>query len=160
MGRDGSERKSDLEGDRVDSAPRPRPLSGCRVLLADDEPNLRRILARILELKGAEVVQAIDGAEALRYYEDGPPFDVIIADHQMPNRTGTELLVHIDETQSGTQPGPELLLISGNFTERPVGLPEQARLLTKPFEIPRFIEVVLGLVGSSMDRPEAAPPRR
>jgi two-component system, NtrC family, response regulator AtoC len=60
-----------------------------RILIADDEPNLRRVLHAILRRDGHEVVQATDGAEALAML-DG--VDVIITDLRMPKVDGMEVL--------------------------------------------------------------------
>src|SRR3990170_3710587 len=61
-----------------------------RILVADDEPNLRRVLGAILQREGHEVVQAADGAEALDRMDDS--IDVIITDLKMPRVDGMEVL--------------------------------------------------------------------
>ncbi len=60
-----------------------------RILVADDEPNLRRVLFAILNRLGHEVVQASDGAEALAML-DG--VDVVITDLRMPKVDGMDVL--------------------------------------------------------------------
>src|SRR5215470_1054343 len=66
-----------------------------RILVADDEPNLRRVLGAILARDGYEVVQAGDGEEALAAAEDG--VDVVIADLRMPRVDGMEVLRRVVE---------------------------------------------------------------
>jgi len=61
-----------------------------RILVADDEPNLRRVLGAILQREGYEVTQAADGAEALQRLDDS--FDVVITDLKMPRIDGMEVL--------------------------------------------------------------------
>jgi two-component system, NtrC family, response regulator AtoC len=61
-----------------------------RILVADDEPNLRRVLGAILTREGYDVVQAVDGEEALAAAEDG--IDVVITDLRMPRVDGMEVL--------------------------------------------------------------------
>ena len=61
-----------------------------KILVADDEPNLRRVLSAILLRDGYEVVQAADGAEALARL-DGT-IDVVITDLKMPKVDGMEVL--------------------------------------------------------------------
>ena len=60
-----------------------------RVLVADDEPNLRRVLTAILRRDGHDVVLANDGAEAVAAL-DG--VDVVITDLRMPRLDGMEVL--------------------------------------------------------------------
>jgi two-component system, NtrC family, response regulator AtoC len=66
------------------------PDSAVRVLVADDEPNLRRVLAAMLARDGYEVLQAGDGAEALALADQG--VDVVITDLRMPRVDGMEVL--------------------------------------------------------------------
>jgi two-component system, NtrC family, response regulator AtoC len=62
-----------------------------RVLLVEDEPNMARTLAKILERKGYEVATAQNGQEALaRLAEDG--FQVVVTDLNMPVMDGMQLL--------------------------------------------------------------------
>src|SRR5215470_13339789 len=61
-----------------------------RILVADDEPNLRRVLGAILAREGYEVLQAGDGEEALELADDG--VDVVITDLRMPRVDGMDVL--------------------------------------------------------------------
>jgi DNA-binding NtrC family response regulator len=65
-----------------------------RVLVADDEPKIRRLLQQILEGKGCQVCLAEDGLEALTQFQ-AQPCDVVITDIRMPKVTGLELLVEL-----------------------------------------------------------------
>jgi len=60
-----------------------------RILVADDEPNLRRVLTAILRRDGHDVVLATDGAEAISNL-DG--IDVVVTDLRMPKQDGMEVL--------------------------------------------------------------------
>ncbi len=61
-----------------------------RILVADDEPNLRRVLTAILQREGYDVVVAADGNEAIASLE--PSVDVVITDLKMPHVDGMEVL--------------------------------------------------------------------
>jgi two-component system, OmpR family, response regulator MprA len=61
-----------------------------RVLVVDDEPQLRRALERALKLEGYEVELAADGEEALRSVVAGP-LDAIVLDVLMPKLDGLEV---------------------------------------------------------------------
>ncbi|MBL9101390.1 MAG: sigma-54-dependent Fis family transcriptional regulator [Myxococcales bacterium] len=65
-----------------------------RILLVDDEPNLRKVLGALLRQQGHEVHAETDGAAALARVKSLPPrtFDVVISDLRMPNLDGIGLL--------------------------------------------------------------------
>jgi CheY-like chemotaxis protein/anti-sigma regulatory factor (Ser/Thr protein kinase) len=66
----------------------------CRVLLAEDGPDNRRLISFVLEKAGAEVVTVEDGRAAvelaLAARDAGTPFDVLLVDIQMPHVDGYE----------------------------------------------------------------------
>ena len=55
-----------------------------RVLVADDEPHIRRILATFLDGAGFEVDEAVDGAEAMARLEGTSHYDLALLDIMMP----------------------------------------------------------------------------
>ena len=61
-----------------------------RVLIVEDEPAVRRLLAYNLEAAGFEVAEARDGEEALHQIEELPP-DLVILDWMLPGLSGIEL---------------------------------------------------------------------
>ncbi|MBX3246606.1 MAG: sigma-54-dependent Fis family transcriptional regulator [Myxococcales bacterium] len=65
-----------------------------QILVADDEPNLRRVLAAQLARDGYEVHAVADGAEALEALEEHH-VDVVITDLRMPKVDGMQLLAHV-----------------------------------------------------------------
>ena len=73
--------------------PFPPPQDGrrVRVLIVDDEPNIRTVLRIALKPEGYELAEAGDGAEALERFADWPP-DVVVSDLLMPRVNGTALL--------------------------------------------------------------------
>jgi EAL domain-containing protein (putative c-di-GMP-specific phosphodiesterase class I) len=62
-----------------------------RILVIDDEPTLRRNVARALAAGGHVIVEAGDGEEGLAALATGP-FDAILSDIEMPNMSGIDLL--------------------------------------------------------------------
>jgi len=69
----------------------PRP----RIVLADDELNLRKVLGAILLRDGYEVLEARDGEEALKLVGDNPGIAALITDLRMPRLDGMGLLRRI-----------------------------------------------------------------
>ncbi|MEW6759069.1 MAG: sigma-54 dependent transcriptional regulator, partial [Acidobacteriota bacterium] len=71
-----------------------------RILLVEDDPNLRRILAYQLERHGHSVTQATDAGSALERART-EPFDLVITDVRMPRTSGIELLSSLTEKVPG-----------------------------------------------------------
>jgi DNA-binding response OmpR family regulator len=102
------------------------PLSGVRVLIADDEPSVRSTVRRLFERRGALVSVAADGAEA-EVLLRSEKFGFVLLDVEMPGRRGYELVPIARETQ----PQIPVLLMSG-FTDTR-GDVEPDGFLEKPF---------------------------
>lgn len=71
-----------------------------RILLVDDEINMAKTQAKILQRKGYTVETASNGRDALRLLED-TPFDVVITDLKMPVMDGMQLLRAMDAKARG-----------------------------------------------------------
>jgi len=63
-----------------------------RILIADDDPAILRLVATILERDGFAVVTARDGREAYKILQDNPNFRAAILDVVMPHISGPELV--------------------------------------------------------------------
>lgn len=94
-------------------------LNGKRVLVADDSPASRDILAELLGLVGAEVVAAADGSAALREVERARaanrPYDVILADCRMPPPDGGALARHVLGTAGQAREALVLMLTADDL---------------------------------------------
>ena len=114
-----------------DSAPPVAIGSLTRVLLVEDEPLVRELLARGLRFHGYDVIEAEDGDAALRQLHEREPFDLLCTDAVMPGRSVLEL---ISEYQAKNAKGP-VLVISGYLPENFAPLLTRAgvSLLRKPF---------------------------
>jgi two-component system, NtrC family, response regulator AtoC len=64
-----------------------------RILVADDEPNIRKNLAMVLEAGSYQVNEASDGEEALALCRQSHP-DIAFVDLHMPKMEGLEVLAH------------------------------------------------------------------
>lgn len=81
-----------------------------RVLLVDDQPELRRIFRRSLVKLGHEVVEAANGRAAVELVRE-QHFDVVISDVRMPDMDGVELLQQLCEHDAELP----VILVSGGF---------------------------------------------
>jgi len=66
-----------------------------RVLVVDDETNIRRMMRLTLESDGYAVEDAEDGAKGLELFGDGSRFDAVLLDQKMPGMDGIETLRQI-----------------------------------------------------------------
>jgi two-component system, chemotaxis family, chemotaxis protein CheY len=80
-----------------------------RILYADDMPELRDVVSITLSREGHQVECAEDGAVALGKISAGPPFDVLITDHHMPQMNGIEL---VRQLRSVSFPGKIMIFSS------------------------------------------------
>jgi DNA-binding response OmpR family regulator len=68
-----------------------------RILIIDDEENIRRVTRLTLEAAGYEVVEAADGERGLGIFGDGTNWDAVLLDQRMPGIDGLETLRRINE---------------------------------------------------------------
>jgi CheY-like chemotaxis protein len=62
-----------------------------RILVVDDETNIRTMIRLTLEHVGYQVGTAADGKDALEKYEDGAEWDLVLLDQRMPGMSGSEV---------------------------------------------------------------------
>ena len=70
-----------------------------RILVADDDPAILRLVTTILEKEGFAVVTARDGREAYKTLQSGPEFTAAVFDVVMPHISGPELVRHMRAEQ-------------------------------------------------------------
>jgi CheY-like chemotaxis protein len=110
------------------------------ILLVEDEDAVREVASRILRRHGYTVVEACNGADALRQFTDGASeFDLIVTDIVMPEMGGLELAQRVREWT----PNARILFTSG-YTEDAVlrrnFLDPGAEFVEKPFTPARLAQ--------------------
>ena len=109
------------------------PLRG-RILVADDEPHIRRVLVTILESASFETYEAHDGAEAKAQLNNGTDFDFFLLDLMMPHASGLDVLAAIRSHPIHRHTPAIILTAKGQDTDRDAALAAGADdFLTKPF---------------------------
>ena len=68
-----------------------------KVLIVDDEPDIREILNLLLSSNGYKVFSSSDGENAIRILKENPTIDLIILDIMMPHEDGVQVLRKIRE---------------------------------------------------------------
>ncbi len=71
-----------------------------KILIVDDDPNIREVLTVLLGSEGYSVQQAENGEGALEIVNGGVPLDLVILDIMMPGMSGVEVCTKIRETSS------------------------------------------------------------
>jgi two-component system alkaline phosphatase synthesis response regulator PhoP len=119
-----------------------------RILLAEDEKNLRDTITLNLELEGYEVVSVADGKMALKMFDE-QRFNVVILDIMMPEFNGIEVCRKIRLTNSDT---PILFLTAKGTTEDKLNGFKAGGddYITKPFNLDEFLARIRVLVKFSL----------
>ena len=122
-----------------------------KILVADDEPQVLDIVARILDGAGHRVLTAIDGEEALRrVYETHP--DLVLLDIRMPRKDGATVAQQLrDDPKTRDIPVVFLTgLIRTSEADQRHGRTGHNLYLAKPFDARQLLEMV-----DQATRPEA-----
>jgi CheY-like chemotaxis protein len=120
-----------------------------RILVADDDPVIRHLVASILKKDGYTVVAANDGREAYRILQSDAGFSAAIFDMMMPHLGGLEIIRHM-RTEKRLMRIPVLMITS----EKDLRLISQSFaagatvFLAKPFTTTQF-QTMLGLLLSN-----------
>ena len=114
-----------------------------RILIIDDESQIRSMLRLMLERVGYEVTEAPDGIEGIRQYRENPA-DLIITDLIMPNKDGIGMIIDLKKEF----PKVKIIAMSGGGVNRPEGYLDGAkklgatRTLTKPIDRDQMLKAV------------------
>ena len=121
---------------------------GLRVLLVEDETEIRAGIVRFLTDAGFEIREAGDAEEAMRLVEAGVAFDVLASDVVLPGENGTALV----ERLRARSPGVRAVLFSGHRRSdegTPEPLPKDVIFLQKPFSPSDLLDAIRKIVHGS-----------
>ena len=111
-----------------------------RILVADDDPAVRRLLTEMLSKAGHLVTECGDGREALTKLA-AASYSLLILDQMMPRMTGSEVIKTLRERGEGIP----IILASASLTEELVGSMEnleRVALLDKPIVFKDLAETI------------------
>ncbi|HTV09751.1 MAG TPA: response regulator [Candidatus Aquilonibacter sp.] len=112
-----------------------------RILVVDDDDDLRKLLRALLEGDGYQVFSCRDAARALKIFASRGDIDLLLTDFRMPQMTGVELAQEI----ARARPDLPVLILSGAI------LPDDALaaiaahgwdLIAKPCQIPALLQTI------------------
>lgn len=121
-----------------------------RILVIDDEEQMRRLLRRALERAGYEIIEACDGNEGIRCYRTAH-VDLIISDILLAGQGGFETITALRHEA----PGIKIIAMSGGGYVGDSDLLDIARqlgaqrTLQKPFELQDLFETVWEVLQSA-----------
>ena len=118
-----------------------------RILVVDDDQQVRTMIKLTLERDGYGVTEASDGSEAVKIYQQ-ETFDLVITDIVMPGKEGIETIMEL----RGLNPGAQIIAISGGGRISPEDYLTWAqrfgvaRTFTKPVDRTQLLEAVAELI--------------
>lgn len=121
-------------------------LSGMRILVVDDNALSCKVLERFLESSGMVVNSACSGKQALDLINQSQRFDGVILDGEMPEMSGLELAVAL-QNRPGTASLP-LILLSSTIRQNPRNESNQtwfAAIIAKPVKMSSLLQAIVRL---------------
>lgn len=120
-----------------------------RILLADDDAQVRKMLKITLERAGHEVVEAADGNQAVELY-DPETIDVVVTDIVMPEKEGIETIMELKTIN----PEVQIIAISGGGRINPEDYLKWAQrfgvasTFTKPIDREELLATIADLIST------------
>lgn len=117
------------------------------VLLVEDNHDMLMMLAETLRLEGHEVVEAVNGREALAMLQQLPRMpQIVVTDVNMPVMDGWALLAQMRTMpESSTIP---CMMLSGDASDRDIALARGAgAFLLKPFRHSELMQMIADVLG-------------
>ena len=119
-----------------------------KILVCDDEANIRNIMDFSLEAEGFLVLEAADGDAALRMAASEQP-DLVLLDVMMPGNDGLTVCRHLKENPATAHIPVLLLTARASNADREAGLAAGADgYVTKPFSPQRLVDKINELLGA------------
>jgi DNA-binding response OmpR family regulator len=119
-----------------------------RILVADDEPHIMRILVTLLETGGYDVDQAGDGSLALELLTGDTPYRMALLDIMMPGRTGLQILQEVRPLAHRSDLPMVILTAKGQDADREAAFRLGASdFVTKPFSPKKLLARIDQLLG-------------
>ena len=122
-------------------------LEGKKILVVDDDRDIRIAMEMALKDLGPEVTSVGDGNQAVREIEENEP-DLVVLDMMLPKRSGFLVLERIKRDRT---PGekPYVIMVTGNLGNRHKIYAERLgvdRYITKPFRMNKLLDAIVELL--------------
>ncbi len=118
-------------------------LQGKRILVADDQANIRETIHYVLTYCGCKVDTAADGSEALALLAGQPRYDLVISDIRMPHKNGYEVFAAAQKIGHN----PPVILMTGFGYDPDHSIVQASKqglsaVLSKPFKVERLMQEI------------------
>lgn len=121
-----------------------------RLLIVEDDPEVGAGLEEFFDLKGYHVSRVADGEQALQEITTLPPYDLVILDVMLPNKTGFEILR--EARNSGVKSPVIMLTVKGSEDDKLRGFELGADdYVTKPFDAEELAARVRAVLDRSQE---------
>jgi CheY-like chemotaxis protein len=133
----------------------PLPPQERKLLIVDDEPNLRKLIMFDFSGRGYRVVPAADGEEAVRKAR-AERFDLVLCDIRMPGTDGLETLRRLKRLQ----PDLRVVMVTGypsSETKAEAFQSGASAYLVKPYDLEHLASVLARVMAAG---PDSGPPRQ
>ena len=141
-------REGPAKAPAADEAPAAEPTAGLRVLVAEDEPSLRRIFSRVLRGAGYDVIEAEDGELAVAKFAAEPDgIGLVVLDVRLPGLSGPAAYRQMVRRR----PDLPVLFVTGHAPDS-IAIPRGAALLMKPFTAEGLRRAIEGVTRKALMR--------
>ena len=120
-----------------------------RILIIEDDNEVREYLESVLSRAGYEVISAGNGKEGVELFQQGPAADLVVTDIIMPEKDGIETIMDLRRSNAELK----VIAISGGGRAEPENYLHSARLLganrtmKKPFTNQEMLDTIAELLG-------------
>lgn len=119
-----------------------------RVLVVDDQPDIRELLSTVLSIKGFEVATADGGPEALELLSSEQTPDLVLLDVQMPDMDGWDTLSQIRGRYGDQGPLVVMCTVKGHPRDLIHGWSQGCDgYIWKPFDMNLLVEEINNVLG-------------
>jgi len=112
-----------------------------RVMVVDDEEDIRTSVGQVLEICGYEVIKAENGSDCLKQLEQGRP-DLVILDIMMPGMSGWDVAARMKENEKWNTVPIVFLTAKGDDMSIGMGGLASEEYIVKPFDVVKLMECV------------------
>jgi two-component system alkaline phosphatase synthesis response regulator PhoP len=112
-----------------------------KIMVVDDNKDIRTSVHQILEIGGYEVIEAEDGMNCLKQLEQGHP-DLVILDIMMPGMSGWDVAARIKQNEKWNSIPIVFLTAKGDDMSMGLGGLASEEYIVKPFDVMKLMECV------------------